>query len=104
MCPGTAEGDFKKWFYNHRKSFYNEAGANNTNLSKYMWELKKIKFKPNSSMVHCLKSTTIFKYTQEVSSMLSQKTWNNYLWPDELPNKRSELMSKCCHANKVLSC
>ena len=38
---GTAEGDFKLRFYNHRKSFNNEASANNNTLSKYIWELKK---------------------------------------------------------------
>ena len=38
---GTAEGDFKKRFYNHRKSFKNEASASNTTLSKkYIWKLK----------------------------------------------------------------
>ena len=38
---GTAEGDFKKRFYNHRKSFNNEASASNTTLSKkYIWKLK----------------------------------------------------------------
>ena len=37
---GTAEGDFKKWFYNHRKSFDNEGSANDATLSKYIWELK----------------------------------------------------------------
>ena len=29
-----------KQFYNHRKSFNNEGSANNTTLSKYIWELK----------------------------------------------------------------
>ena len=37
---GTAEGDFKKRFSNHRKSFNNEASANDTTLSKYICELK----------------------------------------------------------------
>ena len=36
----TAEGDFEKRFYNHRKSFNNEVSANDTTLSKYIWELK----------------------------------------------------------------
>ena len=40
MYLGTAEGDFKKRFYNHRKSFNNEGSANDTTLSKYIWELK----------------------------------------------------------------
>ena len=43
---GIVEGDFKKRFYNHRKSFNNESSANNTTLSKYTWELKE---KSNSS-------------------------------------------------------
>ena len=33
---GTAEGDFKKRFYNHRKSFNNEGSANDTTLSNYI--------------------------------------------------------------------
>ena len=33
---GTAEGDFKKRFYNHRKSFNNEGSANDTTLLKYI--------------------------------------------------------------------
>ena len=37
---GTATGDFKKRFYNHRKLFNNETSANDTTLSKYIWELK----------------------------------------------------------------
>ena len=36
----TAEGDFKKRFYNQRKSLNNESSADNTTLSKYIWELK----------------------------------------------------------------
>ena len=36
----TAEGDFKKQLYNHRKSFNNEGSAYDTSLSKYIWELK----------------------------------------------------------------
>ena len=37
---GTAEGDFKKWFYDHRKLFNNNGSANDTTLSKYICELK----------------------------------------------------------------
>ena len=36
---GTAEGDFEKGFYNHRKS-NNETRTSDTTLSKYIWELK----------------------------------------------------------------
>ena len=36
----TAEDDFEKRIYNHRKSSNNEVSANDTTLSKYIWELK----------------------------------------------------------------
>ena len=36
---GTAEGDFTKRFYNHRKSLNNKLSANGTTFSKYIWEL-----------------------------------------------------------------
>ena len=35
---GTCGGGFKKQFYNHRELLNNEAGPNDTNLSKYIWE------------------------------------------------------------------
>ena len=33
---GTAEGEFKKRFYNHKKSFKNRGYASDTSLSKYI--------------------------------------------------------------------
>ena len=41
---GTAEGDFKQRFYNHRMSFKNEGCSREARLSKYVSEIKK-KFK-----------------------------------------------------------
>ena len=37
---GTAEGDFKKRYYNHISSFKNETQMNKTTLAKYVWEQK----------------------------------------------------------------
>ena len=37
---GTAEGEFKKRYYNHNKSFRNRSYANETTLSKYVCEIK----------------------------------------------------------------
>ena len=101
---GTAEDDFKKRFYNHRKSFNNEASTNDTTLSKYMWKLK------NASS---LSPTLIWSTAKKVPpySNISKKRLLclhekleiiNYPRPDELLNKRSELMSKCRHGNKFL--
>ena len=45
---GTAEGDFKQRFYNHRMSFNNECHSKDTALSKYVWEVKrKLKLMPS---------------------------------------------------------
>ena len=101
---GTAEGDFKKRFYNHRKSFNNEASANDTTLSKYIWELKETS---NLSL------TLVWSIAKKVPSYsnISKKYLLclhekleiiNNLWPEELLNKRFELISNCRHANKVL--
>ena len=37
---GIAEGNFKQQYYNHEKSFRNQKYANETSLSKYIWEMK----------------------------------------------------------------
>ena len=65
---------------------------------------RKVKFRPNPSMLHCQKSTTLFKYIQELSTVLSWKARNNYPRPDELLIKRSELITRCRHAKKFLLC
>ena len=44
---GTAEGDFKQNLYNHRMSFDSKGYSANTTLSKYVWEMKKVKITPS---------------------------------------------------------
>ena len=81
---GNAEGDSKKWFYNHRKSFNNKISANDITLSKYLWELRETL--SLNILVNCQKGTTLLKYIQEVSAV-------PYPRPDELFNRISELIS-----------
>ena len=38
---GTCEGTFKECYNNHNCSFRNKSREKNTELSKYVWELKK---------------------------------------------------------------
>ena len=101
---GTAEGDFKKRFYNHRKSFNNEGSANDTTLSKYIWELKETS---NSSLAlvwsiakKVLPYSNIFKRC--LLCLHEKFEIINYSRPEELLNKRSELISRCWNANKFL--
>ena len=51
VCFGTAECDFKKRFYNYRKSCNKEVSTNDTTLSKYIWELKETS--NLSSAIYC---------------------------------------------------
>ena len=104
MYLGTAEGDFEKQFYNHRKSFNSEASVNDTTLSKYIWELKETS--KSSSALVCF-----IAKKEPPSSNISKRCLLcfhekleiiNYPRPEELLNKRSELISRYRHANKFL--
>ena len=101
---GTAEGDFKKRFYRHRKSFNNEGSANDTTLSIYIWELKEtLSFIPT---LVCSITKMVLPYSNISKKYLLCRHKKleiiNYHRPHELLNKRSELISKCQHANKFL--
>ena len=37
---GTAQEEFKNWFYNHNTSFKNKPERNETNLVNHVWDLK----------------------------------------------------------------
>ena len=84
---------------------FNDAGsANDSTLSKYIWELKETS---NSSPTL---AWSIAKKVRPYSNIskgcllcLHEKLEIiNYPRPEELLNKRSELISKCWHANKYL--
>ena len=100
----TAEGDFEKRFYNHRKSFNNGGSANDTSLSEYISELKETsnsfpyliwsiakKVPPDSNI-----SKKCLLCLHEKIELI------NYPRPEELLNKRFELIFRCWHANKFL--
>ena len=49
ICLGTAKGNFKKRYYNHKTLFKNREKANGTTISKYLWEAK-CKYKQTPSL------------------------------------------------------
>ena len=78
--------------------------ANSTTLSKYMWQSKET---PNLSLTLARFIAKKVPPYSNISKMclpcLHKKLKiSNYPRPDELLNKRSELISKCLHANKFL--
>ena len=103
---GTPESDFKKRYNNHKNSFRHERYSKDTTLSKYIWEIKKdyngmptlkwsiVKSAPSYSNI----SKKCFLCLHEKLEIV------NFEDQDHLLNKRSELISKCRHANKYLLC
>ena len=104
VCLGTAEGDFKNGFYNHKKSFNNETSAKDTTLSKYIWELKETSNLNPTLVWSMVKKVPLYSSISKKCLLWLHKKLeiNNYLRPDELLDKRSELISKCHHTNKFL--
>ena len=100
---GTAEGNFKKRYYNHKTSFKNREKANDTTLSKYVWEVKD-KYKETPFLKWSIvKSVSVYStVTKKCLLCLHEKLKINYPNQEELLNKRSELIMKCCHVNKYL--
>ena len=98
---GTTEGDFKKRFYNHRKSFNNEGSSTDTTVSKYIRELKETSnSSPTLAWSIAEKVPPYSNISKKCLLCLHQKLEIiNYPRPEELLNKRSELISRCRHAN-----
>ena len=94
----------KKPYYNHKTSFKNREKANDTTLSKYVWEVKD-KYKETPSLKWSIvKSVPGYSnITKKCLLCLHEKLEIiNYPNQEELLNQRSELISKCWHVNKYL--
>ena len=100
----TAEDHFKKWFYNHRKSFNNESSTNDTTFSKYIWELKETSNSSPTLVWSIAKKVPSYSNISKRCLLCLHKKLEiiNYPRPDQLLNKRSKLISRCRHANKFL--
>ena len=98
---GHAEGEWKSRFYNQKLSFKHKRYSNKTTLSSYMWHLKSVYTELN---VVCSETcTTILKYPKEMPFVLIWKTGISCLSkPEETLEQGSELLCKCCRANKLL--
>ena len=101
---GTAEGDFKQRYQNHKKSFRNPKYANETSLPKYIWEIKdKQNISPN--LMRCIvKSVPGYSNISKrcMLCLLEKYETLNHPHQEELLSKRSELVSNCWHVNKFL--
>ena len=102
---GLCEPDFKSRLANHKKAFKNRAYITDTELSKYVWELKdsnkefQIAWSLESTAAPCQSGS------RRCDLCLTEKLKIAQADTRTLINKRSEIISKCRHRNKfTLKC
>ena len=99
---GLTETSFKKRYGNHKRSFIDEQRKNDTELSKYVWDLTGV------HKVLTIKWCIVRKIHGNAKSdfcklCLTEKYFIlNNLEDNKLLNKKSEFVNKCCHQKKLL--
>ena len=100
---GISETEFKTRYRNHQKSFNHRKYSKDTELSKYIWDLKdsNVDFNIQWSI---LKSTTSYTpATKTCNLCLSEKLLIcTFKDKKNLINKRLDLVSKCRHETKFI--
>ena len=101
---GVTEGEWKSRYSSHKQSFTHKKYSNNTSLSTYIWELKdKHNITPTLSWSILKRAKAYSNITKRCQLCLQEKlAIITYPKPEELLNKKSELISKCRHENKFL--
>ena len=97
---GVAEKSFKDRFYNHAKSFTHEDYANDTELSKEYWDIKRNNFIPKVTWSIVRECPPYSLSKRKCYLCLNEKLEINSYKGNNLLNKRSELINKCRHLNK----
>ena len=101
---GLTEGEWKKRHSQHKTSFKYKKLAKSTALSTYFWETKeKEKIDPILTW-SILKSVPAYNnITKRCQLCLQEKlAIISYENPEDLLNKKSEILNKCRHASKFL--
>ena len=99
---GVSERPFKERFRNHKKEFTHKKYHNSTDLSKYIWQLKDAIITPT---VTWKVVTKVFSDTKInfCKLCLTEKVFIiNALDDIQSLNKKSELINRCGHQNKLL--
>ena len=99
---GTSETNFKQRHNNHSRDFKYLKYQHCTELAKYIWQLK------NNNICYNIKWSIVSKVYGYASSLNCKLCFMEKYWiikdinnPDLL-NKKSELINKCRHVNKIL--
>ena len=97
---GISDPPFKARYANHRTSFKHERYRNSTELSKYVWDLKEKEQSYKLEWKIAERARPYNTITKRCNLCLAEKRRIITSNRDETINKRTELVSKCRHANK----
>ena len=97
---GASETTFKDRYRNHTRDFNHERYSKCTELSKYIWQLKRNKKIPSIEWKIVRKVFSDAKSNYCLLCLKEKYFIINYPHEEILLNKRSELISKCRHENK----
>ena len=100
MYVGISEPPWKKRHGNHERDFNDEKYANTTELSKEVWKIKKKGFVPTVTWRIIKQLPGYNPATKRCMLCLGEKMEILERDPENLLNKRSELISTCRHRNK----
>ena len=97
---GLTEGTFKQHYTQHKLSFQNRNYSNSMELSKHIWTLKDYttNFTINWSIL--VTAPEYRNKSKRCHLCLTEKLYLVRAKRPSLLNKRTELISKCCHKNK----
>ena len=97
-----AEETFKTdRYYDHQQSCRNQKYSKSPTLSAHLWNIKRTSNEFIYLKWEILQQVASFSNISKRSLMLAWEV--SYIEPDELLNKRAEIISKCRHQNKLLS-
>ena len=97
---GLTKGTLKQRFNQHKITFQHRKYTNNTELSKYIWQLKDDSINFNIKWSIIARAWPYNNTTKRCDLCLTEKLMITKFNSNNLLNKRSELISKCRHRNK----
>ena len=97
---GLTGGTFKQRFTQHKHSFRHRNYMNSTELSKYIWQLRDSNKDFSIKWSIICRARPYSNITKRCDLCTTEKLMIINSKPNELLNKRSELISKCRHENK----
>ena len=99
---GLTATEFKTRWRNHQQSFTNEKKKNDTELSKYMWQLKEKKKEFTITWKIIEKARAYTNISKRCNLCIAEKFF--IICKPEMAtlNKRNELLSTCRHRRKYI--